>query len=237
MGRGRPVVDLTGQRFGRLVVIRQAQREQEMVNRSARWECRCDCGNITQVMATNLRNGNSKSCGCLHKETLAKRKLRIDRETLGRRYGELEVLEKTVRPADPEMYKHARTSWWRCRCSCGREVVLPKQYFANASRAHCGCRAQENREAQRKIGHDGTYVKVSTAPGPRELRTGEGNLYGVMRKDRTCTQCGKVFDCYAGENWAWKRTGHNSVKILFCSYGCMRRYDKEHPVQKGRAQA
>ena len=29
------------------------------------WKCKCDCGNIVKVLGVNLRNGNTKSCGCL----------------------------------------------------------------------------------------------------------------------------------------------------------------------------
>jgi hypothetical protein len=55
-------IDLTGQRFGHLVVIKEAERNKD--NR-VMWKCKCDCGNITIVMRSNLRGGASKSCGCL----------------------------------------------------------------------------------------------------------------------------------------------------------------------------
>ena len=60
-------IDLTGQRFGRLVVVNQA----ETIRRGkTRWRCLCDCGKTVDVYAYNLRNGNSKSCGCLNREHL-----------------------------------------------------------------------------------------------------------------------------------------------------------------------
>lgn len=52
--------DLAGRRFGRLTPI-------EYVG-SKKWKCICDCGNTTIVMTNNLRNGGTKSCGCLKKE-------------------------------------------------------------------------------------------------------------------------------------------------------------------------
>ena len=58
------LIDLTGQRFGKLVVI--SRGENAYGNRS-QWLCRCDCGKETVVAAQNLRAGNTKSCGCLNR--------------------------------------------------------------------------------------------------------------------------------------------------------------------------
>lgn len=59
--RGRPQLDLTGQRFGRLEVVAFAR-----VNRSrnACWLCRCDCGKERVVSGHELRRGRTSSCGC-----------------------------------------------------------------------------------------------------------------------------------------------------------------------------
>jgi len=54
------VIDLTNQRFGRLVVL---QREGTQCG-SATWLCECDCGNKTIVNGHNLRRGLIVSCGC-----------------------------------------------------------------------------------------------------------------------------------------------------------------------------
>lgn len=57
-------IDLTGQRFGRLVV-------QECVGRRcghALWSCLCDCGNVIEVIACDLKKGHTASCGCLQRE-------------------------------------------------------------------------------------------------------------------------------------------------------------------------
>lgn len=56
-----PVVDISGQRFGRLVALRisHADRFKRKV-----WECACDCGRTAIVSSNNLRSGNTVSCGC-----------------------------------------------------------------------------------------------------------------------------------------------------------------------------
>lgn len=60
------LIDLTGQRFGRLTVIERAATKPGYTNAS--WRCRCDCGNETVVRGTSLRSGGSTSCGCYRAE-------------------------------------------------------------------------------------------------------------------------------------------------------------------------
>lgn len=57
----RKRIDLTGQRFGRLVAIKDAGYAK---NRSRVWECICDCGNTTFARAQDLTSRHTKSCGC-----------------------------------------------------------------------------------------------------------------------------------------------------------------------------
>lgn len=58
------LIDLSGQRFGRLVVeVRTGS-----TNGHPLWLCVCDCGEITQADTSQLRSGNTKSCGCLRKD-------------------------------------------------------------------------------------------------------------------------------------------------------------------------
>lgn len=58
---GRPAIDLSGQRFGKLVVIRQAGVRKQ----NALWLCRCDCGGVHEATSGTLRGGNVRSCGCI----------------------------------------------------------------------------------------------------------------------------------------------------------------------------
>jgi len=63
------LVDRTGQRFGRLVVLEQAGRT---VSKKVLWKCKCDCGNETQTDSGSLVTGNTESCGCILKEAITK---------------------------------------------------------------------------------------------------------------------------------------------------------------------
>ena len=69
-------LDLTGQRFGRLTVLYEAEPEvyhrpdrPGKVKRIRRWVCECDCGRKTVVYASNLTRGTTRSCGCYGRET------------------------------------------------------------------------------------------------------------------------------------------------------------------------
>ena len=53
--------DLTGQKFGKLTVIKKSHQK----NNKIFWLCKCDCGTIKAIEAGNLRSGHTRSCGCL----------------------------------------------------------------------------------------------------------------------------------------------------------------------------
>nr|DAM23127.1 MAG TPA: HOMEOBOX PROTEIN PAX-6/DNA COMPLEX, PAIRED DOMAIN, TRANSCRIPTION, PROTEIN-DNA.5A [Caudoviricetes sp.] len=69
------VVDLTGEIYGKLVVL-----ELDHVEKSRRyWKCKCECGNITVVIEGNLKSGTTKSCGCLRRESKKPSKIEVQK--------------------------------------------------------------------------------------------------------------------------------------------------------------
>lgn len=60
----RKIINLIDKRFGNLVVIKLIESDKWG---NARWLCRCDCGNYKNILSASLRNGITKSCGCLKK--------------------------------------------------------------------------------------------------------------------------------------------------------------------------
>lgn len=64
--KGARKVDITGQRFGRLVAIEEHFRKTPRPR--CRWRCVCDCGNETYATAGILRFGTKRSCGCIREE-------------------------------------------------------------------------------------------------------------------------------------------------------------------------
>ena len=63
--------DITGQRFGKLVVLARAPRGGAK-HRQAKWSCRCDCGNMSDTDGGGLRAGRVTSCGCVKRQTWRK---------------------------------------------------------------------------------------------------------------------------------------------------------------------
>ena len=63
-------IDLSGQRFGRLLVTAPAPAKRH--GRSA-WRCLCDCGAVVTCCTTYLTSGDTRSCGCLHRDLAAAR--------------------------------------------------------------------------------------------------------------------------------------------------------------------
>lgn len=65
------LMDLTGQRFGRLVALKYEGRTKSY---QSRWLVLCDCGNQTIVLAGALKSKKTQSCGCLQRERTSKAK-------------------------------------------------------------------------------------------------------------------------------------------------------------------
>lgn len=63
----RKAIDLTGQQFGRLTIIERAPSRAG----KTRWRCKCECGEVRDVLTMHLRSGSSRSCGCFGREQSA----------------------------------------------------------------------------------------------------------------------------------------------------------------------
>ncbi|KRN01794.1 hypothetical protein FD13_GL000624 [Levilactobacillus senmaizukei DSM 21775 = NBRC 103853] len=71
------LLDLSGQQFGRLTVIR---RDGTAKNGNATWLCKCSCGNLVTVDSYRLRHGITVSCGCYRRD-ISKERLTKDPRT------------------------------------------------------------------------------------------------------------------------------------------------------------
>lgn len=61
---GRPVIDMTGEKFGRLVVIRFHHRDRH----DTWWLCKCECGKEKSIRRSVMKRGDTVSCGCYARE-------------------------------------------------------------------------------------------------------------------------------------------------------------------------
>ena len=56
-----PAIDITNQRFGKLVALERASSR----NKTTYWKCQCDCGNVCEIRTNSLKTGHTTSCGCI----------------------------------------------------------------------------------------------------------------------------------------------------------------------------
>ena len=125
MGREK-LGNLTGQRFGRLLVLERAENKGIAV----RWKCQCDCGNTAVVHRSSLINGGAKSCGCLQRES-ARARL-ITEDLTGQKFGRLTVLHES-----DKRVRSARL--WVCKCDCGNECEVSTTNLKRGRKRSCGC--------------------------------------------------------------------------------------------------
>lgn len=64
--------DLTGRQFGRLAVVRLAEKR----NGRTMWQCRCECGTVKDVQSAQLKGSRTTSCGCQRSENMVARNLK-----------------------------------------------------------------------------------------------------------------------------------------------------------------
>ena len=128
------VEDLTNQKFNRLKVVKRVENDKY---HNAVWECICDCGNITNVVASHLRRGLVKSCGCLHIETARKQGLAALKNILGQTFGRLTVVAKGGKNKWKEQI-------WLCDCECGTKgIEVDGSNLRGGNTKSCGCLRKE----------------------------------------------------------------------------------------------
>ena len=112
----RKAKDLRGKVFGRLTVLYRVKNKGNAVA----WKCQCSCGKIVEVRGNNLtrKNYRTTSCGCKNGLYLP-----------GMQFGDLTVIEE-IENSSPRLYK--------CKCSCGDEVVFERTQLTSNVVHYCG---------------------------------------------------------------------------------------------------
>lgn len=129
-----PRIDLSGQRFGRLLVLHEAEHHVgRSGDRRRQWLCRCDCGNEITVLQNSLQKGATTSCGCLQR-------VYKDTDLTGRRFGKLTVES----PVDMSPLSGKKS--WRCRCDCGNVKEYTTTILMSGRVCSCGCHQTELRQ-------------------------------------------------------------------------------------------
>lgn len=132
------LIDLTGKRFGRLVVV---QRTENSKRGESNWFCKCDCGGTKIVKGNHLREGSTKSCGCLEKEN----RLEVNKKH-GGRYERLYSVWLGIRKRcfnvnEPAYHNYGGRGITVCHewndYETFREWALKSGYDENAPRGKC----------------------------------------------------------------------------------------------------
>lgn len=232
--------DLTNKTFGQLTAKEYVGKDK---HDRARWLCECSCGGKKIVSAHNLKNGYTKSCGCIP----SSQGIDISKK----QYGRLTA----IRPTD-KRDGHGSVIW-ECKCSCGN----PKMVYASATSligheaTSCGCKKKEllkimlpkSLEAAKKSPKSGRFVTNVNAidwhlisPEGKEYRFHSLQLWLRENGERLfgCKPDTKEFDNV--------RSGLNGAKraMLGGSYGCCTYKDwqviptsddfEKNKIQKGK---
>lgn len=186
--------DLTGEKFGKLTVLRQVPKPEN--GKGTYWECKCDCGAIKIIRRDCLTGKHgTKSCGCIRKEINHK-------DLTSQNFGRLTALYTK------DVINGHRI--WHCKCECGNECDVLSSSLLRGSTKSCGCLNRETalqslELARKKITLDltnqrfGKLIAIERISGTRfesakwKCRCDCGNTIVVSTAQLTqghCTSCG-----------------------------------------------
>lgn len=119
------LIDLTGQRFGGLLVLSKDDPYIKPSGQQATmWKCLCDCGNTISIRSEYLRNGSAQSCGCIEEK---------QRNIAGQRFGRLIAIKED----------YNKPNFWICQCDCGNTITVSRSNLMSGKTRSCGCLQKE----------------------------------------------------------------------------------------------
>ena len=115
--------DFIGHTFGELTI-------QSVYKKNSRsyCHCLCSCGRQTDVIFSNLRTGNTTTCGDRKKHDLF-----YYEDLKDKQFGYLTVIEKTDKRASNKII-------WKCKCECGNICEVRSDYLISHHTESCGCK-------------------------------------------------------------------------------------------------
>lgn len=167
--------DLTGLRFGRLVVLgKNPERYVSPKGKTeSKWDCLCDCGNRVTITRSHLIKGISRSCGCYMRD-----KARSQAQDLtGMRFGHLTVIEKVTldKPTDTGII-----TAWRCLCDCGNEKIFTTKRLKGEGVISCGCATKETiPKMHENLGRTENTTLANIKPGRGPNSNNKSGVLGV----------------------------------------------------------
>ena len=158
--------DLTGQRFGKLVVLKR-----DLSKKGVYWICKCDCGEIISTRSDTLTRQKypKTSCGCDLFQRNSKAHL-ID-ET-GQVYGYLTVIKRVS--------SDKAAARWLCKCKCGNVTEVSGALLRDGKVQSCGCKLYESKNGIDETGKRyGKLTVIKQAP----RRENNSHIYWICKCD------------------------------------------------------
>lgn len=164
----REYPSLIGKRFGKLIVVAQAESK----SGQRRWMCQCDCGGTNIVTTGNLNSGHTTNCGCKKSPDLT-----------GQVFGKLTVIGRS----DKRNPRGKRTTpMWECRCECGNITYKATDTLTNPDESMCQeCKGRIGAEIARKSAGFVEGTQISRIKNMTLIATNTSGCRGVYYDKRT----------------------------------------------------
>lgn len=94
-------------------------------NNKSRFWCQCDCGKIFIAAGSDIKSGNTKSCGCIN---------HLRNDLINQKFGKLTAIE-----VDEELSDTIRGTYWKCSCECGGNITTRANSLLTGDVISCGC--------------------------------------------------------------------------------------------------
>ena len=153
------------------------------------------------VRTYNLKNGNTKSCGCLQRERSSESSLI---SLIGNRYGKLTVTER----AENNRFGHV---CYKCKCDCGGEVIVDSTHLRNGNTNFCGCiKSKGEMKIQQYLYNNNIKYQAQYSFDDIILSSGRRPFYDfVIFDEENKIKCvieyhGKQHYSYSGYGWDTK---------------------------------
>lgn len=189
MGR---FIDLTGQRFGRLVVKQLLAIKK---GRGSCWRCECDCGNETTAFANLLKAGHVKSCGCLARD--CKKELRKTSIKTNR----YEFFEDCVKGYDNkgnffiiDIDDYEKVQPYRWSLNNHKYWRKGQRQESDAILLHCFILGKRNKENQYTIDHEDRNKNNNKKSNLRKCTYQQNNCNSVIPKNNKSGVLGVFWD-------------------------------------------
>ena len=149
------IKDLTGMVFGRLTVLCIAESKQ---GDKYKWVCKCECGNITEKVGSDIKNGTTRSCGCLAKEVSSARATTHGMSNTKEYYAWKSMIERCNRKGHEYYHKYG-----------GRGIVVCEEWLNGFSAflRDMG-KAPTKEHSLERIDNDGNYEPSNCKWGTKQ---------------------------------------------------------------------